>query len=94
MKTTLRELFWIVLVVALSLGWWVDHRRLTTQLMMIDAAGRDAVPWMIAAAGVDPDAQAQLNQVLKSYQTASPTKRAQMEQEAMMLLSGLDNVGS
>jgi len=25
MKFTLRDLFWLVLVVALGLGWWFDH---------------------------------------------------------------------
>jgi hypothetical protein len=24
---SLRELFWITLVVALTLGWWIDHRQ-------------------------------------------------------------------
>ena len=26
-QVTLRELFWLVLIVALALGWWVDRSR-------------------------------------------------------------------
>jgi hypothetical protein len=26
MKFTLRDVFWLFLVVALVLGWWIDHR--------------------------------------------------------------------
>jgi hypothetical protein len=29
MKITLRDWFWLLLVCALALGWWLDHRRLT-----------------------------------------------------------------
>ena len=25
MKFTIRDLFWLVLVVALAIGWWLDH---------------------------------------------------------------------
>src|SRR5688572_29382011 len=28
-QLSLRELFWLVLVCGLVLGWWLDHRRLT-----------------------------------------------------------------
>jgi predicted DNA-binding ribbon-helix-helix protein len=28
MKVTLREIFLLTVIVALSLGWWIDHRRL------------------------------------------------------------------
>lgn len=28
----LRDLFWLVLVVALGLGWWLEHQRQITQL--------------------------------------------------------------
>jgi len=31
MKLTLRDLFWLVLMVALILGWSVDHRALARQ---------------------------------------------------------------
>ncbi len=29
MRFSIRDLFWITVVVALALGWWLDHRRLT-----------------------------------------------------------------
>jgi DNA-binding transcriptional regulator of glucitol operon len=29
LKITLREMFLLVLVVALALGWWIDHRDLS-----------------------------------------------------------------
>jgi F0F1-type ATP synthase assembly protein I len=28
-RITIRDLFWLVLVVALAIGWWLDHRKLT-----------------------------------------------------------------
>ena len=98
-QLSLRDLFWLVALVAMGCGWWVDRWRLTrerdrieVELMMVDAAGRDAMPWMISAAGLDKEAMAQFNKVWISYQTASPKKRAQMEQSAMVLLSGLKDL--
>jgi hypothetical protein len=35
-KTTLRDLFWIVVVVAMGVGWWADRRQLKNRM------GRDA----------------------------------------------------
>jgi hypothetical protein len=32
MKTTMRDLFWIVALAAVLAGWFADHRRLATQV--------------------------------------------------------------
>jgi len=32
MKLSLRDLLWLVLVVALALGWWLQHRRISDAL--------------------------------------------------------------
>jgi len=29
LRFTIRDLLWLTLVVALAVGWWLDHRRLT-----------------------------------------------------------------
>ena len=29
LRFTIRDLLWLAVVVALAVGWWVDHRRLT-----------------------------------------------------------------
>jgi len=29
MRFTIRDLLWLMVVVALSVGWWLDHRRLS-----------------------------------------------------------------
>jgi hypothetical protein len=36
MKFTLRDLFWLVLVCALAVGWWVDHARLVAIILKLD----------------------------------------------------------
>jgi len=35
-KLNLRDLFWLVLVVALALGWWLDRSRLAVTLFTAD----------------------------------------------------------
>ena len=32
LRFSIRDLLWLTLVVALAMGWWLDHRRLTHQL--------------------------------------------------------------
>ena len=32
LRFTIRDLFWLVLVAALAVGWWIDHLRLDEQL--------------------------------------------------------------
>jgi len=32
MKFSIRDLLLVTLIVALALGWWIDHRRLTKPL--------------------------------------------------------------
>ena len=29
LRFTIRDLFWLTLVVALAVGWWLDHRSLS-----------------------------------------------------------------
>lgn len=31
-RFTIREMFLLLVIVALGLGWWVDHRRMSTEL--------------------------------------------------------------
>jgi hypothetical protein len=31
LRFTVRDLFWLVLVAALAVGWWLDHSNLTKQ---------------------------------------------------------------
>jgi len=35
-RFTLRDLFWLVLVCALAVGWWVERSRLTAQIDGLD----------------------------------------------------------
>jgi hypothetical protein len=30
LRFSVRDLLWLVVVMALAVGWWLDHRRLTT----------------------------------------------------------------
>ena len=34
METTIRDVLWLMVVVSLALGWWVDHRFLTDDAAM------------------------------------------------------------
>ena len=29
LRFTIRDLFWLTLVVALAVGWWIDHQKLS-----------------------------------------------------------------
>jgi hypothetical protein len=33
LRFTIRDLLWLTLVVALIVGWWLDHRRLQSQIL-------------------------------------------------------------
>jgi hypothetical protein len=33
-RFTIRDLFWLVLVVALCSGWWIEHRKPTQQVQV------------------------------------------------------------
>jgi hypothetical protein len=35
-QASLREFFWLVLVVALALGWWADQSRITKRVSELD----------------------------------------------------------
>jgi hypothetical protein len=42
LRFTIRDLLWLTLVVAMGLGWWLDHRHLNQQLdikAVIEAPG-------------------------------------------------------
>jgi hypothetical protein len=39
-KLTLRDLFAVVTIVALALGWWVDRSRFVERLERLEAASR------------------------------------------------------
>jgi hypothetical protein len=36
LRFTIRDLLWLTLVVALAVGWWIDHRRLTDFIMYLN----------------------------------------------------------
>jgi hypothetical protein len=40
-KFTLRDLFWLVLVCALAVGWWIEHRDLAQRRQQIDGLRRN-----------------------------------------------------
>lgn len=96
MKLSLREMFWIILVVALSLGWWVDHQRLERRRILalaeravVDVVAKDVMPWMVGIAALDGNGREQFKKAWWVYETASPKKREQMEQSATELFAGL-----
>jgi UDP-N-acetylmuramyl pentapeptide phosphotransferase/UDP-N-acetylglucosamine-1-phosphate transferase len=41
MKFTLRELFFIIALVAMACGWWLDHRRIESRNRELNAAMRE-----------------------------------------------------
>lgn len=45
-RFTIREVFLLVVIVALDIGWWVDHRRMSTELA-------DAKKWWRAAGAAE-----------------------------------------
>jgi hypothetical protein len=40
LKLTLRDLFWLVLVVAMGVGWWIDRSRLQREAVDSFRQGR------------------------------------------------------
>ena len=38
---TIRDLLWLTVVAAWLVAWWVDHRRLTIELLVNDAIAKD-----------------------------------------------------
>jgi len=96
MKLTLRELLLLVVIAAMGCGWWVHARQLSRERdqavmerVVIDVAGHDAVPWMIAAAGLGKHARAEFNSAWASYQAATPKQQQQMQKSALAALSDL-----
>ena len=55
-KLTLRDLFAVVTIVALALGWWLDRRRLAGTCEQLDVMASDALSSHL-------DTQAQLGYV-------------------------------
>jgi len=35
LRLTIRDLFWLTLVVALAAGWWFDHMRIPPSLLFL-----------------------------------------------------------
>jgi hypothetical protein len=47
LRFSIRDLLWLTLVVALAVGWWLDHKRLTTltqPLLIVDTEIVTLVP--------------------------------------------------
>ena len=64
MKFTLRDLFWLVLVVAIGLGWWIDQDRIRRQSEALKAAAQrlQALPVRAAQAKLQVS-EAELDQL-------------------------------
>jgi hypothetical protein len=45
LRFTLRELILFTAIVAIALGWWIDHRRLTRELQAFGGTLRDRDKW-------------------------------------------------
>lgn len=41
-RFSIRDLFWLTLVAALAVGWWIDHEKLKPKMMLV-APGRRIV---------------------------------------------------
>lgn len=54
-KVTLRDLFWLVLVVGLALGWWLDRRALK----------QNALLWINAMGGAQADYEHEVKSILE-----------------------------
>ena len=35
LRFSIRDLFWLTLVVALAVGWWLDHRKLSNETLNV-----------------------------------------------------------
>jgi hypothetical protein len=46
-KLTLRDLFWLVLVVAMGLGWWADQQRKNRWLKEMDREYKEFREWTL-----------------------------------------------
>jgi hypothetical protein len=50
MRFSIRDLLWVTLVVAMGLGWWVDHRRI---LRNLDRESRLAKTWRLRTGALE-----------------------------------------
>jgi hypothetical protein len=66
---TLRDLFWLTIVTAISLGWWLDHRRGT------DALDELRLQWLYSIPPPYPR-----EEVLQSLQAENAALRESLEQ--------------
>lgn len=93
MKLTLRELFWLVLVVGLALGWWLDtsivrkerDRAIAKSKLdesVMAAVTESANPFIVAGESLSPDAKREFNQAFLAYIKASPDEKQKMLTEA------------
>src|SRR6476660_5049810 len=40
-RFTIRDLLWLTALIAVLVAWWVDHTRMTTELLVNDAIAKD-----------------------------------------------------
>jgi hypothetical protein len=93
---TLRDLFWLILVVGMALGWWSHTYRLRlerdfalTERAVMDVLGCDAMPWMVAATELHSGCRVQFNQAFSKYANASEGEREQMASEALRRIGSM-----
>ena len=41
LRFAIRDLLWLIVFVGLATGWWLDHRRLTAEIMVNNAIAND-----------------------------------------------------
>ena len=57
LRFTIRDLLWLTVVVAVSLGWWHDHRRLSVTFAGWNEQIVEAVKDTLRATGRDTDGE-------------------------------------
>jgi hypothetical protein len=55
MRFTIRDLIWLTVVVALGIGWWVDHRRLSVSYNAWNEQVTEAVKDTLRGMRLDPN---------------------------------------
>jgi len=81
MRFTIRDVLWLMVVVALALGWWLDHRKAQRRFQAIrDWAGIELQDWYPEEMFEDLPAE-NLKLVRKEVQLITETDRNRMKAE-------------
>jgi cation diffusion facilitator CzcD-associated flavoprotein CzcO len=46
-RFTIRDVLWLTVVVALGLGWWMNHRRQSNDVQTLLDVIRHETPWLV-----------------------------------------------